>query len=335
MKEMAKRAIIGFSGAISSGKDTAALIAQHAYPGMKFKRVSFADALKQAYSVMTGIAWQNTKEFKESMCPVFKVSRREVLQRMGTNALRNNFDKDIWINIVKHKYGEGNLIISDVRFDNEAQWIRDSGGVVIQIERTDGAEKSIYAYHESENGVKGDFVVKNDFGANGYETFKNEIEGILETVLGKKVAEEVIPMNFLNHIEAVDYWMKEFNVFKDGPVEAYHLYLKLLKEEIAEVEQTIVGSKRQLEELCDVLWVATALMLTMAQANEIKPFMMELYKANMSKATMDKDLIKGYCEQNGMDMGYTYSHRMYAINPVTNKIAKGPVYRKFDLSELL
>lgn len=331
---MARRVIIGFSGKIGSGKDTAALIAQHAYPSMGFKRVSFADALKQAYSVMTGIPWQNTREFKESICPVFKIARREVLQRMGTNALRNNFDKDIWINIVKHKYSEGNLVISDVRFENEAQWVRDSGGVVIRIERTDDT-KTIYSYHESENGVKGDFVVKNDFGANGYETFKNEIEGILETVLGKKVVEEVIPMNFANHIEAVDYWMKEFNVFKDGPIEAYQLYLKLLKEEIAEVEQTIVGSKRQLEELCDVLWVATALMLTMAKLSEIRPFMMELYKANMSKATSDKDSIKAYCEQNGMDMGYAWSNRMYAINPQTNKIAKGPAYKKFDLSELV
>jgi hypothetical protein len=73
----------------------------------------------------------------------------------------------------------------------------------------------------------------------------------------------------------------------------------------------------------------------MAKVNEIRPFMMELYKANMSKATFDKDVLKAYCEQNGMDMGYTYSHRMYAINPVTNKIAKGPVYKKFDLSELI
>jgi hypothetical protein len=332
---MDKRKIIGFSGFMGSGKDTAALITVHAYPNLKFRQVSFADALKQAYSVMTGIPWHNTKEFKENICPVFKIARREVLQRMGTNALRNNFDKDIWINIVKHRYPEGNLVISDVRFDNEAKWIRDNGGTVIQIQRTDNMAKSIWAYHESENGVKGDFVVKNDFGANGYETFKNEIEGILETVLGKKVVEEVIPMNFANHIEAVDYWMKEFNVFKDGPVEAFNLYLKLLKEEIAEVEQTIVGSKRQLEELCDVLWVATALVLTMAKVNEIRPFMMELYKANMSKATFDKDVLKAYCEQNGMDMGYTYSHRMYAINPVTNKIAKGPVYKKFDLSELI
>lgn len=332
---MDKRKIIGFSGSMGSGKDTAALITAHAYPNLKFRQVSFADALKQAYTVMTGIPWQNTKEFKESMCPVFKIARREVLQRMGTNALRNNFDKDIWINIVKHRYPEGNLVISDVRFDNEAKWIRDNGGTVIQIQRTDNMAKSIWAYHESENGVKGDFVVENDFSKNGYDRFKENVELILKGILGEKEIVESIPMNFANHIEAVDYWMKEFNVFKDGPVEAFNLYLKLLKEEIAEVEQTVVGSKRQLEELCDVLWVATALMLTMARSNEIKPFMMELYKANMSKATSDKDLIKGYCEQNGMDMGYTWSNRMYAINPATNKIAKGPAYKKFDLSELI
>lgn len=332
---MARRVIIGFSGKIGSGKDTAALIALHAYPGLKFKQISFAHALKQAYAVMTGMVWQDTRAFKDSICPVFKMKRREVLQRMGTNALRNNFDKDVWINIVKHKYGEGNLLISDVRFENEAKWIRDSGGTIIQIERSDDEDKSTFAYHESEAGVKGDFVVQNDFGVNGYERFKGEVESILESILGKKEVEDVIPMNFQNHIEAVDYWMKEFNVFKDGPVEAFQLYLKLLKEEIAEVEQTVVGSKRQLEELCDVLWVATALMLTMAKLSEIRPFMMELYKANMSKATSDKDSIKAYCEQNGMDMGYTWSNRMYAINPQTNKIAKGPAYKKFDLSELI
>lgn len=328
---MGKRIIIGFSGAIGSGKDTASIIAKHAYPNLNFRQVSFAHALKQAYQIMTGIPWQDSREFKESICPVFKIARREVLQRMGTNALRNNFDKDIWINILKSRYPEGNLLISDVRFDNEAAWIRKEGGVIIEVQRTDDMTKSIWAYHESESGVRGDFVIKNRFEPDGYGVFKAEIEDILAAILGEKAEAGEIPMQFANFVEAVDYWMQEFNVLEGGKEAAFKLYLKLLKEEIKEVEAEGFGTKKQTQELCDVLWVATALMLCAVKKDHIKPYMMQLYAANMSKADADKEAVDKYSALWDCQTHKAKSGRYFSVHKQGNKIVKGYAYKKFDL----
>jgi len=54
------------------------------------------------------------------------------------------------------------MVVSDVRFDNEAEAIRDLGGVVICVER--GAAQPIL-YHKSEGGVTAsliDTTVTND-----------------------------------------------------------------------------------------------------------------------------------------------------------------------------
>jgi hypothetical protein len=62
---------------------------------------------------------------------------RRLLQRMGTEAGRNIHGEDCWIRIAKRKVDEapGNVVITDVRFANEAQAIRSWGGKVIRIER--------------------------------------------------------------------------------------------------------------------------------------------------------------------------------------------------------
>jgi hypothetical protein len=58
------------------------------------------------------------------------ISPRDLLQRVGTDFCRAAFGNDIWINICKNtlKKLEGNFIISDARFLNERQLIKDLGG---------------------------------------------------------------------------------------------------------------------------------------------------------------------------------------------------------------
>lgn len=330
------RIIIGFSGAMGSGKDTAALIAAHGFAHLNFKQISFAEAIKKAYEVMTGISWkEGSREFKESICPVFKMARREVLQKIGTNALRNNFDKDIWINILAHKYPDGNLLISDVRFDNEAQWIRKNGGFIIEVVRTGETEKSIYANHESENGVKGDFVIENDFLPGGFELFRQKI---VDTVISAVGVQETPDDVF----DLVELWMQEFNIF-----DAYHknhaiaLYVDLLKEEVSELSKESLNLsedqsvRRFSEELCDVLWVTTALCALTMGREKTAQAMKKLFKANMSKATNDSAAIKEYCNHNAAIVNRTKSGRYFAKSLITDKIKKGPMYELFDLEGIV
>ena len=63
-------------------------------------------------------------------------SPRLALQLLGTDVFRNHFHQDIWVLSVMARYNETeNVVISDARFPNEVQIIRDLGGHIIQVDR--------------------------------------------------------------------------------------------------------------------------------------------------------------------------------------------------------
>ena len=71
---------------------------------------------------------------------------REFLQRLGTDGLRTGLHENTWVNALMADY-EGtydldtdrttypNWIITDTRFPNEAEAIKNAGGIVIRIDR--------------------------------------------------------------------------------------------------------------------------------------------------------------------------------------------------------
>src|SRR5690606_25530009 len=84
---------------------------------------------------------------------------------LGTEWGRS-LDKDLWLKRVQQHYRsiehlEGYYVVTDVRFDNEAKWIKENG-YLIEITRpgVGGGD------HASEKGlnVHTDFVVVNDKG---------------------------------------------------------------------------------------------------------------------------------------------------------------------------
>jgi hypothetical protein len=132
--------IIGISGRARAGKDT---VAEIFIKKFGFKRVSFADSLKEICSEAFGIeldtfhnndkkdvAFENPLQVNidhmQSLVMLLKgagcapsqaqidslideglsmqfVSPRDLLQRVGTNLCRNHFGDSVWISIFKHK----------------------------------------------------------------------------------------------------------------------------------------------------------------------------------------------------------------------------------------
>lgn len=68
----------------------------------------------------------------------------EMLQWWGTDYRRAHFGEDYWLRQIEEKLSElspqSNVVISDVRFPNEAKWIHDSGGVLVRIDRDQPTE---------------------------------------------------------------------------------------------------------------------------------------------------------------------------------------------------
>lgn len=136
--------IIGLVGFIGSGKGTVGDILEQ----KGFIKDSFAKPLKDACSVMFG--WP--RELLEGDTEVSRKWReepdnywsekfgrqftpREALQLMGTEAGRNVFHKDIWVISLLNRAKGKDVVVTDVRFKNEIQYIQDNGGIVIRVKR--------------------------------------------------------------------------------------------------------------------------------------------------------------------------------------------------------
>lgn len=154
--------LIGLAGKARTGKDTVAdLIIEH-QGGFRY---SFADPIREML-IPLGIdlrmpEWQ---KMKETEIPLIGKSPRYLMQTLGTEWGRNMVCEDLWLRLAAHKlkYSDSTMVVADVRFENEAEWIRQNGGLLIHIFRDDAP--SVRA-HPSEAGVmvkKGDRTIHND-----------------------------------------------------------------------------------------------------------------------------------------------------------------------------
>lgn len=161
---MVRPPLIGFAGKARSGKDTAADFTVAIHGGYRY---SFADPIR-AMLLPLGIDMRDQYwiDHKEDIIPALGVSPRHMMQTLGTDWGRKLINGELWLTMASHalaKKGPG-MIISDIRFENEADWVRRVGGTIVHISRP--AAASVKA-HVSEDGIMvkpqyGDLIVVND-----------------------------------------------------------------------------------------------------------------------------------------------------------------------------
>lgn len=150
--------IIGITGRKFSGKDT---VGNYFVEKYGFERVAYADPLKQATQAIFDFddeqLYGNQKEILDTY---WNVTPRQTLQFIGTDLFRNhisellpNMGKDIWIHALKRKIlkiqkknPDAKIVITDVRFPNELQAIKDLGGITIKIQRDNAQQKVTKEY---------------------------------------------------------------------------------------------------------------------------------------------------------------------------------------------
>lgn len=150
--------VIGVTGKARSGKDT---LSEHLYTRLGFdcNRAAFADPVKD---MLRAIGIDDIEGYKEEVHPLLGVTSRKMMQTLGTEWGREVIGEDTWINLTKEK-GKGKkfLVISDVRFENEANFVRENG-ILLHVTGRGG----IKGFHKSESGVKfqlGDFRIDNGY----------------------------------------------------------------------------------------------------------------------------------------------------------------------------
>jgi hypothetical protein len=178
--------IIGISGYSGSGKDLVGTIIQEISLN-KWHIKKWAGKLKTIASILTGIPVENfeDQEFKKTLLgpewgtvkdiplngvPVFAdiqfnslMSVRDFLQKLGTDAIRDNLHENTWVNATLADYtNESNWIITDTRFPNEAEAIKKAGGIVIRINRPGVQPINPHPSETSLDDWEFDAVINND-----------------------------------------------------------------------------------------------------------------------------------------------------------------------------
>ena len=153
--------LIGLTGHAQYGKDTSGAVLVEEYD---FKRYAFADQLKSMAFVLNPIiqnfgfpkhpdrlqtlvalmGWEKAKRIEEV---------RRFLQVLGTEGVRDHIGTNAWVSALEQQLVKDGLmdldddgtphamaypakvVVTDVRFPNEADWIHRYGGVLIRVVR--------------------------------------------------------------------------------------------------------------------------------------------------------------------------------------------------------
>lgn len=172
--------IIGLSGYARSGKDEAAKVLVEEFG---FTRVAFADKLrdvlyalnpylgykdlsgqgytdKRHYYVQDAIDEYGWDGYKES---AWGPEIRRLLQRLGTEAGRQTLWDSIWVDAALTGHSEdAKLVVTDCRFPNEAQAIKDRGGEIWRIKRTGIGPANSHASETSLDDWPWDQMISNN-----------------------------------------------------------------------------------------------------------------------------------------------------------------------------
>lgn len=182
--------ILGLSGYAQVGKDTlgAALVKNYG-----FTRFAFADALKEVVyrldpwvpdvreesdgserlsSLVDRVGWEKAKTNLEV---------RRLLQKMGTEAGREVLGQNIWVDTVLNQIGDRDAVITDCRFPNEAQAVKDRGGFVVRVTRPGVEAVNAHPSETSLDGWNFDAVVGNSGALDDVEVLAEFVYESLKT----------------------------------------------------------------------------------------------------------------------------------------------------------
>lgn len=164
--------LVGLTGFARCGKDSIGETMEFRY---KYRRYALADPIRKAASEIFGMplnVFGGTNPNREQVDEFWGYSPRQMLQMLGTEAIRNVFGQDVWVkraamewktmramrsledNNMEVPYWNG-MVVTDIRFDNEAQWVVGEGGTVVEVKRPGVAAVNT---HVSEKGIDRKYI---------------------------------------------------------------------------------------------------------------------------------------------------------------------------------
>jgi len=169
--------VIGISGKKQSGKDTVCdLISKHLAPNHSV-RLAFADELKYEVANACGVSLHYIETNKSNF--------RLLLQAWGTDFRRELTDPSYWIKkvgvkLVRLPIHIHTAIIPDVRFLNEASFIKEIGGHLIRVNRASIESNDLHSSEIDLDNYKHDYTVENN---SSIDELSKQIKIILQDIM--------------------------------------------------------------------------------------------------------------------------------------------------------
>ncbi len=130
--------LLAFAGSKGSGKDTCAdyLVHKHA-----FTKYAFANPIKDICRTLFDFSQEQLYGAQRDIVDArYNHTPRQVLQKLGTDFCRDQIDENFWLKYFQRWINDtrnhtGAIVISDIRFQNELDTIRQLGGRVFHVQR--------------------------------------------------------------------------------------------------------------------------------------------------------------------------------------------------------
>lgn len=170
--------IIGLTGKKFHGKDTAANIIKT--QNNKVVLLSFAEPIKKALSIIHVVPMScfNDPLQKEKKLPLWDKTPRQLAQWLGSDVYRKQFDEDVWLKNmemrINKKHVGKDIVITDIRYDNEALLVHKLGGTVWKIDASERIKNN--DNHETEKGISPELVDLTLYNNTTEEDFKKIIQ---------------------------------------------------------------------------------------------------------------------------------------------------------------
>lgn len=169
--------IIAITGKKRSGKDVFASILQE----HNFELYKFAQPIKNMCKDI--FLWNEdyiNGDKKEEIDPRWGISPRYAQQVIGTELFRQGLPSlsdgfretvgdCIWVNRFRYWYDNykstslfGNVVISDLRFLNEAKMVQEYGGLIVKIVRDTDSKSDVHQSEQEMESIISDYTIHND-----------------------------------------------------------------------------------------------------------------------------------------------------------------------------
>ena len=183
--------VVGMHGRIGAGKnETARLIAELA--DVPVRELSLAAPLKLSAAAALGVHASVLETWKRDPDVLVTISRREwgrtrvlhsqtvreYLQRYGTEAHRDVFGESFWVDAVlpaSLDHSDRLVVVTDVRFPNEAARVRELGGHVVGIRGPDDEAGE----HRSEHPLECDLWIDNTVRDDDHRSLRTQVSRLL------------------------------------------------------------------------------------------------------------------------------------------------------------